>query len=39
MPESFPRYVEEELDRLGVVTSNIIKALREIDVRLSAGGL
>lgn len=38
-PESFPKFVDTELDRLSLVTTNIITALKDLDVRLTAAGL
>ena len=34
MPDSFPRYVEQELDKIAVATSNIISALKDLNTRV-----
>lgn len=36
MPESFPRYVEEELDKIAVTISQIIQAVEALEARVAA---
>jgi hypothetical protein len=38
-PDSSDRYVDQELDRIAVVTSNIIQAIQDLDARLTAAGI
>lgn len=38
-PQSFPQFVDNELDRLAITTNQIITALRDLDARLTAASL
>lgn len=35
-PESFPSYIEKEIDRLGYGHNNIIQALQALEARVAA---
>lgn len=39
LPESYPRYIQEELRKLETTLKSITEAIKELDARLTAHGI